>query len=140
MPRKPDRDCMCNYCAHFADIEFADGKLIHIKKCLLSPRLSCDLFTPGAHYPAYLNKAHWKKIRQIKLYSVNYRCEGCGSSEDLQVHHIRHQNLCNESLDDLQVLCTKCHAKARIDREAILKANWLENRYRMDEETGQWTT
>ena len=135
MPRKPDRDCMCNYCAHFDNFEYADGKMIRIKKCSLSPRLSCELFSIGWAYPLYLSKAHWKKIRQIKLITVGYRCEGCGSTENLQVHHIRHQNLCNESLDDLQVLCGHCHAKARVDREAILKDHWLKNRYKdIDEE------
>ena len=57
----------------------------------------------------YLNSEHWHQLRQKKLAQMGYRCQRCGSSEHLDVHHLNYNYLGNERLFDLQVLCRSCH-------------------------------
>ena len=52
-------------------------------------------------------------LRVKKLLLDGERCELCGSTLSLQVHHKTYENLFHENLDDLQVLCVKCHARIR---------------------------
>lgn len=66
----------------------------------------------------------WKAIRERALeksYNAdapaseiygNYRCQKCQwyfKKDQLEVHHRHYQTLGNEQLDDLMVLCTRCH-------------------------------
>ena len=60
-----------------------------------------------------------KKVRRIKLGMQIYqrvlerdgwRCQKCGSLENLQVHHnTKRSQLGNDSLDNLVTLCAHCH-------------------------------
>lgn len=76
----------------------------------------------NTEYEKYLNSDHWQKTRKAKLVSRNYRCEKCGGSCKLQVHHRNYDNLGAERPEDLQVLCDGCHRwehypMSRIERE-----------------------
>jgi hypothetical protein len=45
----------------------------------------------------------------------NYKCQGCGTSKDLQAHHIEHWKDCVDKRFDVDngiTLCKKCHLKA----------------------------
>ena len=46
---------------------------------------------------------------KIKLAQANCCCEICGSNENIVIHH---KNNYSNDIDDLQVLCKKCHGKA----------------------------
>ena len=59
----------------------------------------------------YYLSASWKRIRKEKLREADYQCERCGSAINLNVHHTTYDNLGNENLDDLVVLCASCHAQ-----------------------------
>ena len=59
----------------------------------------------------YMQSKAWKEKRQAKLDACSGKCEcegGC-TREATQVHHLHYDSLGNESLDDLQALCPKCH-------------------------------
>lgn len=71
-------------------------------------------------YVEYLESEHWRQLRQRKLESVNHRCERCGAYSKraptgvlggLDVHHLTYERLRNEPLEDLEVLCVRCHAE-----------------------------
>lgn len=68
-------------------------------------------------YQTYLRSPEWKAKRQEKLDSCQHKCEcegGC-CREATQIHHLHYDTLGNESLDDLQALCPKCHmAKSNV--------------------------
>lgn len=98
-PRLPE--CPCDYCDY-------------IFECNICPTSSCELFQPGFSWGNYLSRAHWRTIRVKKLLAVGEQCERCGSKALLQVHHKNYASLFNESLDDLEVLCAKCHAQERM--------------------------
>lgn len=64
-------------------------------------------------YKEYLSTPYWKVVRKLKLRRANYKCELCNSSENLNVHHKTYKHKGTEicHLEDLIVLCQKCHAK-----------------------------
>ena len=62
-------------------------------------------------YKQYLVSPHWKNLAKKALIKANYKCEKCGSINDLKCHHRNFDNLYRETLDDLIVLCYKCYGK-----------------------------
>jgi hypothetical protein len=70
-------------------------------------------------YTEYINSPTWKRIRDEKIKSVNGRCERCGLSKwsvTLTVHHRDYKHFKRERLEDLEVLCKKCHEGADVER------------------------
>lgn len=64
-------------------------------------------------YRKYMQSEEWKSKRQAKLDDCRGKCEcegGC-CREATQIHHLHYDTLGNESFDDLQALCPKCHMK-----------------------------
>lgn len=63
-------------------------------------------------YRAYLKTEHWAALRQQAIDRDGTQCVQCGSSKNINVHHIRYrQTFWDTLLEDLKVLCRKCHAK-----------------------------
>ena len=56
----------------------------------------------------YLKTDHWKDLKRRKLELVN-SCEDCETKKYLDVHHLVYRNLYDVELDDLVVLCRRCH-------------------------------
>ncbi len=71
-------------------------------------------------YEEYLNTPEWKEKREMVLELRGRRCEECGSTKDLHVHHWVY---CRgeESLEDLVVLCSNCHKKLHEGKELEVK-------------------
>lgn len=63
-----------------------------------------------AEYQAYLNSPRWQAIRKRLYREYEYKCAMCGSSINLNVHHITYENLGEEKDEDLTVLCQQCHS------------------------------
>ena len=60
----------------------------------------------------YLLGDIYKAKKILILERDNYTCQSCGSTKNLQVHHIKYKNLYNEPLEDLITLCggkAGCH-------------------------------
>lgn len=67
----------------------------------------------NVNYQKYLQSEEWKSKREAKLDDCCSRCEcegGC-FRQATQIHHLHYDTLGNESFDDLQALCPKCHMK-----------------------------
>lgn len=66
-------------------------------------------------YKRYLRSVHWQNLRQQALSRANGRCEMCGYKPwkpgTLQVHHRTYERIGKEGLDDLIVVCPRCHMK-----------------------------
>jgi 5-methylcytosine-specific restriction endonuclease McrA len=62
-------------------------------------------------YQDYLQSSLWidKAIffRELK----GNKCERCGSTQNLNVHHLSYENVGNEHQKDLILLCKGCHEK-----------------------------
>lgn len=93
-------------------------------------------------YQDYLNSAQWKRIRDAKIKSVGNKCERCGRSKwtsPLTVHHKTYAHFQNERMEELEVVCRKCHLQADTERVQVLEnkkggkaifvgfENWMDN-------------
>ena len=61
-------------------------------------------------YEIYLESEQFADLRKKVLRRDNNKCRACGSTENLQVHHLSYKNIYHEELDDLVCLCRNCHA------------------------------
>lgn len=62
-------------------------------------------------YHEYLRSDAWKKKRKKALKRDRGRCTRCGSTRNLQVHHLTYDRIFKERLSDLTTLCAKCHMR-----------------------------
>lgn len=57
-----------------------------------------------------LGKQLYRRLMKRVLERDGWRCQRCGSLENLQVHHkIRRSQQGNDSLGNLETLCAYCH-------------------------------
>ena len=57
-----------------------------------------------------LGKQIYRRLMKRVLGRDGWRCQKCGSLENLQVHHqIKRSKLGDDSLDNLVTLCAHCH-------------------------------
>jgi len=60
----------------------------------------------------YYLSPEWQQQRVKRLNYDGRRCQNCGSTKNLQVHHLRYKNFNKEDVKkDLKVLCSDCHKK-----------------------------
>ena len=62
-------------------------------------------------YREYLKTAYWQRVREAKFAQAGRKCQVCGCSTGLEVHHLhyRHRGKELHHLDCLMVLCRKHH-------------------------------
>lgn len=63
-------------------------------------------------YRRYLRSEHWRSLRRQVIRRSGGRCERCGRSGRLEVHHVTYVRRGRELPSDLQVLCRDCHDEA----------------------------
>lgn len=69
--------------------------------------------TPGQRkYRAYLKSDEWKETRQAAVKRDGRRCQKCGNTGRLQVHHTSYDRRGKDSLPDLVTLCSSCHRQS----------------------------
>jgi hypothetical protein len=62
-------------------------------------------------YEEYLKTKHWKnKSKKCKIYA-GFKCQKCGSKDNLAAHHLTYIRLGKEYYKDLICLCGECHKK-----------------------------
>jgi len=75
--------------------------------------------TAEMKYYLYLKTPEWQTLRRIKLETAGHRCQICYSDAGpLEVHHRTYERRGKERLDDLTVLCRRCH-QAHHDADTI---------------------
>ncbi len=60
-------------------------------------------------YYKYIVSKRWKSKSYKFMSNVGFKCEECGSSNNLTCHHLTYKNLGNETKRDICVLCWNCH-------------------------------
>jgi 5-methylcytosine-specific restriction endonuclease McrA len=65
-----------------------------------------------SNYSLSLNSEQWKEVRQ-RVIARDRKCVDCGSILYLEVHHLSYSHKGDElnNLNDLILLCSKCHQK-----------------------------
>lgn len=61
-------------------------------------------------YRAYLRSDEWACKRDLAIRTWGNECQLCGSSKNIQIHHRTYDRVFNEDVDDLMVVCAKCHS------------------------------
>lgn len=62
------------------------------------------------NYLKYRDSEHWKQFCKFALEHYGHACQMCGASNTkLDVHHKTYESRGEETIDDVLVLCRKCH-------------------------------
>lgn len=72
----------------------------------------------------------WQLFRKKVLKLHNYKCDNCGSTERLQIHHPyyeKNHDYWEYPIEDMKVLCQKCHYHVHFFHKED-KSNALEKR------------
>lgn len=64
---------------------------------------------PLSRYQRYLQSAEWKIFRLSVIAKRGRYCQDCGSSRDVQLHHLTYERLGHERPEDVRLLCDTCH-------------------------------
>ena len=75
-------------------------------------------------YEQYIKSDEWKKRREWALTFWNRRCAICFGRDNLHVHHRTYKRLGCENLNDLIVLCERCH---ELFHDSINRSEKTEN-------------
>lgn len=68
----------------------------------------------------YLHSEHWKNLRIQAFKEWGRHCHRCPATSRLDVHHLRYRNLYDVTVQDLQILCRKCHEREHAQPTAIV--------------------
>ena len=69
-------------------------------------------------YSEYLNSQEWQRKRSERLQLDGYKCQRCGFTRSLEVHHINYDRLYHEDVSrDLITLCKKCHSEIEAQKK-----------------------
>lgn len=76
-------------------------------------------------YHKYLKSKQWREKKEVLFKVRGRKCERYKKgkcSKKIEVHHKTYENIFNEKLEDLEVLCSNCHKKEHnIINEKIIK-------------------
>jgi 5-methylcytosine-specific restriction endonuclease McrA len=66
-----------------------------------------------------LDRDSYRGLCQRVIQRDGWRCQRCGSSKDLQVHHIQPRSLLGGDVEEnLVTLCSACHRQVHLGAEA----------------------
>lgn len=69
-------------------------------------------------YQKYLSSDRWQELRQECLEKFDHKCATCNQNYQLHVHHRTYENKDTENeINDLVVLCSKCHTLIHENRK-----------------------
>ena len=85
-----------------------EGKPIDILRANWKNKVRLDWRT---YYPLYLKSAEWYLVRQVFFMVSNGHCANVGcDTKATQIHHLSHNTVACERIQDLIPLCRRCHA------------------------------
>ena len=77
-------------------------------------QIKLTMFISAESKLAYLQSPEWYNLKSQRLIIAQHKCESCGSTNQLQCHHITYERLTVEHIDDLAILCggsNGCHQR-----------------------------
>ena len=79
----------------------------------------------------YLKSDHWKFLKAALFKKKPKQCKKCKSCLRIDVHHKEYKYIYDVTIDDLEILCRKCHRKEhkQIDKKKVKPAR-KERQYR----------
>ena len=99
------------------------------------------MFISNAEKLSYMTTKQWKQLKLERLRIAQNKCESCGSTHNLHLHHITYERLTQELVEDVAILCggidgchqklhdivAKQHPKSPYGREHIYSLDFLKN-------------
>ena len=67
-------------------------------------------------YNEHLNSEKWRDLKRTIMKRRGHKCERCGSTSYLELHHKTYERLGHERASDLELLCPLCHEVADAER------------------------
>jgi len=82
-----------------------------------------NLYSWKVIHRMYIDTKVWRALRKQRVEIDGNKCVVCSSVWNLQVNHLCYPEMGDETMEDLETLCVKCHAKKtmRYDLEAGIK-------------------
>jgi len=89
-----------------------------------------ELWNKMNEYKDYIASKGWLKLTKERLKKDDFKCVLCKATEKLTCHHITYQRLFSEEINDLIILCARCHSRIHrisppIDQPKFSKQNVL---------------
>ena len=69
------------------------------------------LYEQMNEYEEYILSKDWALLKEIRLKKDNNQCVLCKSKEKLVCHHITYIRLYHEDINDMIILCSRCHSR-----------------------------
>lgn len=104
----------------------AKPKVRPAKKTTTTPKTTAKTrYKNSTQYKAFLQSSYWKATRKLALARDGYKCQKCGNTKTLQVHHKTYEHIGSEHLHfrDIVTLCRTCHNQADKKRRTESRAN-----------------
>ena len=113
-----------------AYIDDEDGNVIQLQ--LPNDIKAIEIFSPKREYYEYINSNDWQ-VRRENFYSKHGKvCECCGSSVNIDLHHLNYNRLGYEEDEDLVSLCRDCHGiihtfkhRYEVNEGELLSNTWV---------------
>jgi 5-methylcytosine-specific restriction endonuclease McrA len=67
-------------------------------------------------YREYLKSEHWINFKKESLNFLGHKCQRCGSTRKVIIHHKTYINRGHEALADVEALCKRCHQIEHLDK------------------------
>ncbi len=67
------------------------------------------MYMPAYLKADYLQSNKWKELKLSALSIADDKCECCGNSKQLELHHITYERLTQERAIDMAIVCRNCH-------------------------------
>jgi ATP-dependent DNA helicase RecQ len=75
---------------------------------------------PKGSQPLRLNPVSYKSLRQQVLRRDGWRCQSCGTTSNLEIHHKLFRSHSGEDTEDnLITLCVSCHEGVHLRRDRV---------------------
>ena len=70
-----------------------------------------NMFMSAEDKQAYMHSNKWKNLKKYRMIIANNKCEvlGCNETDNLQLHHITYENLGDEDINDVRIVCGDHH-------------------------------
>jgi hypothetical protein len=86
-----------------------DFHVARLAQLLVVPHYSLAAWFMNREYVEYLLSDAWKAKRLQRLELSGHKCESCGRTKRLEIHHLTYARIFKEALEDLIVLCERHH-------------------------------
>lgn len=91
--------------------EINERQFIYFLDKLFQDKPIFNEYAHHSHYNEYINSTKWEEKRKEIIDTYGGKCYICGTTDNLQGHHLNYESLGSENSDNVVCLCADCHKK-----------------------------